>query len=148
MFALDPRLQNDTFYLGDFPLSALLLMNDRTYPWLILVPRRPNIREIFQLDPADQQQLLRESSGLAATLSSVFRGDKLNIAALGNIVAQLHLHHIVRYRTDPAWPAPVWGRSPAVPYAQHELLTFRGRLIPFLAGFSPAEDGQRSPCAP
>lgn len=138
MFTLDPRLQQDTIALGSFPLSALLLMNDSSYPWLILVPRRPGIREIFELEPADRQQLLNESSHLAATLANRFHADKLNIAALGNVVPQLHLHHVVRYHDDPAWPAPIWGKTPAVPYTADQLRTFRRQLIPHLVDFIPA----------
>lgn len=136
MFDLDQRLRRDTIVLGNFPLSLLLLMNDRTYPWLILVPRRPAIREIFELAPHDQQQLLCESSHLAETLATLFRPDKLNIAALGNVVPQLHLHHVVRYRNDPAWPAPVWGKTPPVPYEPEQVAAFRDRLYPHLKQFT------------
>ena len=102
MFELHPRLAQDTLLIGDFPLSRLLLMNDANYPWFILVPRRAGIREIFQLDDADQIQLLKESSQLARVLFRIYEVDKLNVAALGNMVPQLHIHHIVRYSTDPA----------------------------------------------
>ncbi len=140
MFVLDPRLRNDTIALGYFPLSLLLLMNDRTYPWLILVPQREGVREIYELDALDQQQLLRESSHLAKILASLFHPDKLNIAALGNVVPQLHLHHVVRFRHDPAWPAPVWGKAPAVPYPPAEITTVRNRLIPLLDNFTSTPD--------
>lgn len=116
MFELHPQLAGDCFTLGDFPLSRLLLMNDCQYPWFILVPRRANLREIYQLSEPDQQQLLRESSYLSDYLMKHFAGDKLNVAALGNMVPQLHLHHIVRYAADPAWPRPVWGVLPAQAY--------------------------------
>lgn len=116
-FELHPRLAADTFVLGDFPLSRLLLMNDAQYPWCILVPRRAGLREIFELSEADQQQLLRESSTLGRAMMQAFEGHKLNIAALGNLVPQLHLHHIVRQEGDAAWPAPVWGRLPPQAYA-------------------------------
>lgn len=138
MFTLDPRLQQDTIRLGEFPLSLLLLMNDFTYPWLILVPKRAGIREIYQLAPADQQQLLWESSHLAETLAALFRPDKLNIAALGNVVPQLHLHHVVRFGTDPAWPAPVWGKAPAVPYHPEQVEALCARLLPHLRDFRAA----------
>jgi diadenosine tetraphosphate (Ap4A) HIT family hydrolase len=95
-------------------------MNDANYPWFILVPRREGIREIHELPEADQQQLLRESSALARAMTEAFPGGKLNIAALGNVVPQLHLHHIARSATDPAWPAPAWGRVPARPYSPAE----------------------------
>lgn len=117
MFELHPQLAADTLVVGDFPLCRLLLMNDSSYPWLILVPRRPNVREIFELSEADQQQLLKESSQLSRVLQDQFNADKLNVAALGNMVPQLHVHHIVRYRTDSSWPKPVWGQHPATPYS-------------------------------
>lgn len=117
-FELHPRLAADCHVVGDLPLSRLLLMNDAQYPWFILVPRRAGAREIYLLDEADQLQLLRESSTLSQALMQAFKGDKLNLAALGNMVPQLHLHHIVRYASDPAWPAPVWGRQPPQPYAE------------------------------
>ena len=141
MFTLDPRLQADTFTLGQFSLSRLLLMNDRTYPWLILVPQRAGIREIHELAVNDRRQLIEESCHLAETLAALYHPDKLNVAALGNIVPQLHVHHVVRYRSDPAWPAPVWGKTPPVPYGPEELAACRDRLTPLLAGFSPAADG-------
>ena len=119
-FALHPRLEADTVAVGDWPLCRVLLMNDAQYPWFILVPRREGAREIYQLSDADQAQLLRESSQLSRALMQAFRGDKLNVAALGNVVPQLHLHHVVRFEGDPAWPAPVWGRHPARPYAPAE----------------------------
>lgn len=93
-------------------------MNDANYPWFILVPDRENISEIFQLDDEDQQQLASESSRLAAAISKSFQADKINIAALGNVVPQLHIHHIVRYTTDVCWPSPVWGAVPAAPYTE------------------------------
>jgi len=121
MADLHPQLQKDCLLVGRFPLCRLLLMRDANYPWFILVPDREGICEIFQLSEEDQIQLLRESSLLSAVLVERFHADKLNIAALGNVVPQLHLHHVVRYRDDPAWPAPVWGRVPARPYTPEGL---------------------------
>lgn len=118
MFSLDPRLQNDTFDCGSFPLCRLLLMNDSTYPWFILVPQREGVQEIHQLDETDRQQLWAESHQLSRWMENYFNFDKLNIAALGNVVSQLHLHHVARCDGDPAWPGPVWGHRPAVPYDQ------------------------------
>ncbi|MDB5988447.1 MAG: hypothetical protein JWR16_3500 [Nevskia sp.] len=115
-FVLHAQLAADCFALGDAPLCRLLLINDAQYPWFVLVPRRIGVREIYQLDSADQLQLQRESVYLGRSLMQVFGGDKLNIAALGNVVPQLHVHHIVRKTDDAAWPAPVWGRHPAQPY--------------------------------
>lgn len=119
-FELHARLTADTFVVGDWPLCRVLLMNDRQYPWLILVPRRADIRESYQLSPSDQQQLWAESIALGQAMMSLYHGDKLNVAALGNMVPQLHWHHIVRFAKDPAWPAPVWGKVPAVPYTDSE----------------------------
>jgi len=96
-------------------------MKDANYPWFILVPDRENVTEIFQLDETDQKQLITESSLLSSTITRLFNADKINIAALGNLVPQLHLHHIVRYTTDAAWPAPVWGKLPAKPYTEKEI---------------------------
>lgn len=120
-FHLDERLQKDCAWVMDFRLSRLLLMNDATYPWFILVPRRCDITEMYQLDDEDYAQLQQESRHLGQGLMSLFAGDKLNIAALGNVVSQLHVHHIVRYRNDTAWPHPVWGNSPPQQYADVEL---------------------------
>jgi len=103
-------------------------MNDANYPWFILVPDRDQVCEIYQLSDEDQACLQRESSYLAAQLADLFSADKMNIAALGNIVPQLHIHHIVRYTHDPAWPAPVWGKLPAIPYAASAIEDIRERL--------------------
>ena len=128
MFELDPRLQKDTVWLGDFTLCRLLLMNDRSYPWFILVPKRVGIREIHHLPAEDQQQLWHESAELSAWLEQNFSYDKLNVAALGNIVSQLHLHHVARRVSDPAWPGPVWGAQPAVAYASEEIAALRNQV--------------------
>ncbi|VVO92572.1 hypothetical protein PS854_02375 [Pseudomonas fluorescens] len=128
VFALDPRLQQDTLPIGDFPLCRLLLSNDSNYPWFILVPRRDDISEIFQLDVADQLQLWQETTALAELLKDSFDADKLNVAALGNVVSQLHMHVIVRKREDAAWPAPVWGKHPAKPYSAEQVAVIRERL--------------------
>ena len=133
-FQLHPRLAADTFVLADLPLSRLLLMNDAQYPWCILVPRIPGTREIHELSESDQQQLLRESSTIGRALMTAFGGLKLNVAALGNMVPQLHVHHVVRFETDPAWPAPVWGKHPAQAYDDAGRRAFIERLRPHLAG--------------
>lgn len=121
MFVLHPQLASDCIVVGQFELSTLLLMNDRQFPWFILVPRREDVTEVFQLDLADRAQLLDESCWLAEALKDAFAAHKINVAALGNMVSQLHIHHIARYREDPAWPAPVWGKLPAVPYNDDQL---------------------------
>ncbi|MEB0043125.1 MULTISPECIES: HIT domain-containing protein [unclassified Pseudomonas] len=128
MFVLDPRLAQDTVAIGDFPLCRLLLSNDSNYPWFILVPRRPGISELFQLEASDQLQLWQEATVLAQLLNESFSADKLNVAALGNVVSQLHVHVVVRFRNDAAWPAPVWGKHPAKPYSREELAAVRHRL--------------------
>ncbi|MCU0089616.1 HIT domain-containing protein [Pseudomonas koreensis] len=128
MFALDPRLQQDTLTIGDFPLCRLLLSNDANYPWFILVPRRDDISELFQLDVADQQRLWEETTTLAEVLKDSFDADKMNVATLGNVVSQMHMHVIVRKRDDAAWPAPVWGKHPAKPYSAEQVAAIRERL--------------------
>ncbi|MCD5976121.1 Histidine triad protein [Pseudomonas savastanoi pv. glycinea] len=128
MFALDSRLQEDTLLIGDFPLCRLLLSNDSNYPWFILVPRRPDITEVFQLDARDQLQLWQETTLLSEQLKGLFNADKLNVAALGNVVSQLHMHVIVRRRSDIAWPAPVWGKHPATPYTAQEFSLIKDQL--------------------
>lgn len=121
MFALHSQLAKDCLHVGDFPLCRLLLMNDSRYPWVILVPQRDAIEEIYQLHTDDQLQLSRESSYLGEAMMQHYQGDKLNIAALGNVVSQLHIHHVVRYRDDETWPAPIWGRGTQRPYNSQEL---------------------------
>lgn len=134
MFQLHPQLTQDTLPLGNCTLCRLLLMNDANYPWFILVPERENIREIHELNDSDRHQLWDESAQLARALAAVFHPDKLNIAALGNQVPQLHVHHIVRYKSDPAWPAPVWGKVPARPYYGAEIYKLKNALLPKLGG--------------
>lgn len=134
MFTLDSRLQQDCLLVGDFPLCRLLLMNDASYPWFILVPRREEVSEIFQLDGADQRQLWQETSLLAETLKDTFAADKMNVATLGNVVSQLHMHVIVRRRDDAAWPAPVWGRQPARPYEDAQIRQIIDKLRLVLTG--------------
>ena len=133
MFSLDPRLQQDTLTVGDFPLCRLLLMNDAQYPWFILVPRRAAVSELFDLDASDQLALWRETTVLAAALKDSFAADKMNVATLGNMVSQLHMHVIVRTREDAAWPAPVWGKLPAQPYSEAQLAKVLARLRRLLA---------------
>ena len=125
MFVLDSRLQQDTVALGDFPLCRLLLSKDANYPWFILVPRRAAISEAFELDDEAQQQLWEETTMLAKLLDKLFDADKMNIATLGNVVSQLHMHVIVRRQGDAAWPAPVWGSQPAVAYTPEALAQVR-----------------------
>ena len=118
-FELHSRLAADCIRVGRLPLSLLLLLNDARYPWFILVPQRSGIGEIFQLPESDQCQLWRESANLSHNLMQSFHADKINIGALGNLVPQLHVHHIARFTSDPAWPGPVWGHSEPLPYEKH-----------------------------
>lgn len=124
-FDLAPQLAADCIVLGDLALCRVLLMNDARYPWLILVPRRADITELYQLSAVEQAQLMVESSQVGTALMTIFSGDKLNIAALGNVVPQLHIHHVVRYKADETWPAPVWGKGKAIAYLPEELVAVR-----------------------
>lgn len=110
MFELHPQLNKDTFTIGELPLCRILMMNDRQFPWLILVPQRSFIREIYELNKNDQAALYEESIAVSELLMNHYKGDKLNIGALGNLVPQLHIHHIVRFKHDIIWPKPVWGQ--------------------------------------
>ncbi|MDD4905104.1 MAG: HIT domain-containing protein [Methylobacter tundripaludum] len=120
-FQLHPRLEQDCIAIGRFELCRLLMMNDSQYPWFILVPERADLQEIYQLNKAERELLTEESSYLAKNLAALYKADKMNIAAIGNIVPQLHIHHIVRYQVDKAWPAPVWGKFDAVPYTERQI---------------------------
>ncbi len=127
-FELDSRLKKDTLRLASWPLCEVLLMNDSQYPWVILVPRRVGLRELFELTEKDQQMYWAESMALSKLLMDVFSGHKLNVAALGNVVSQLHIHHVVRFEGDAAWPGPVWGKVPAKPYASDALGVVQSKL--------------------
>jgi diadenosine tetraphosphate (Ap4A) HIT family hydrolase len=122
-FALDPRLEADTHAIGDLRLSQLLLMDDARFPWLILVPRIAGARELIDLDEGDQLSLLGEVNLVGRALETLLRPDKLNIAALGNVVPQLHVHLIARFTGDAAWPQPVWGHGDRVIYAESARLS-------------------------
>ena len=115
-WSLHPQLEADTVPLVDLPLSRVLLANDANYPWLILVPRRPALTELIDLEENEQMQLLAEIDAASRALKAATACDKLNIAALGNQVAQLHVHVIARFRNDAAWPTPIWGAAPARAY--------------------------------
>lgn len=132
MFELHEKLAADTHSLGKSGLCEIRLMNDSAWPWVILVPTVPDVREIYELSKIQQIRLLEDSSTLGEGMMQIFRGDKLNVAALGNMVPQLHLHHIVRFEGDPAWPGPVWGKQAPVPYTDEELEKVRKRLHPVL----------------
>lgn len=128
MFELDPRLNNDTVFITDLPLCRVLLMNDSQFPWVILVPRVNGATEFTDLDDEQIAQYTSESLLCSEILSVLYTPDKLNIAALGNIVKQLHVHHVARFESDVAWPAPIWGRQPAIHYGTEELNDHVSRL--------------------
>jgi len=127
-FSLDDRLHNDTIKLASWPLCEVLLMNDSQFPWVILVPRIADASELFHLNESQRLQLDKESIFLSTTLMKLFTGDKLNVAALGNVVKQLHIHHVVRFENDVAWPAPIWGKQAAQAYSQGALETLVKKL--------------------
>jgi diadenosine tetraphosphate (Ap4A) HIT family hydrolase len=141
-FDLHPQLAADCAVIGDLPLCRLLLMDDASYPWCILVPRRAGVRELHELDAADRAALLDEVVQVSALMQRQFSADKMNVAAFGNVVPQLHVHVIARHVGDPAWPRPVWGAAPPRPYAaaarEEVVVRLRGELpckeIPFREG--------------
>lgn len=118
-FTLDPQLAADTVHVGDLALCRVLLMDDARFPWLILVPRRAEMSEITDLGPEDARALMDEMRIATGVMLALAKPDKVNVAALGNVVAQLHVHVIGRFRSDPAWPKPVWGIGAATPYPHH-----------------------------
>jgi diadenosine tetraphosphate (Ap4A) HIT family hydrolase len=121
-FQLHPRLQQDCIEIGRFELCRLLMMNDSQYPWFILVPEKAGLSEVYQLSKPERELLMEESGYLAENLAALYKADKMNIASIGNMVPQLHIHHIVRYQTDKAWPAPIWGKFDPIPYTQQQIL--------------------------
>lgn len=128
IFKLDSRLEESTVVVGHFTLGIVLLSKDANYPWCILVPKRAMVQELHHLADEDRQQYAKESGYLSEVMSSLFSADKINMAALGNIVPQLHIHHIARYKDDAAWPKPVWGVVPAKDYDADELESRISRL--------------------
>lgn len=134
MFELHPQLRKDTVTVGQFPLSLILLHRDANYPWCILVPKRVKIRQIHHLSTEDQTTLIQESSRLSEVMTSLFAPTTMNIAALGNVVPQLHVHHVARFQNDIAWPNPVWGATKQLEYAPGELSERLDRLHSSLIG--------------
>ncbi|MBY0420266.1 MAG: HIT domain-containing protein [Pararheinheimera sp.] len=128
VFELAPEFERDSLWLADWPLCQLRVQNDANYPWFILIPRRVGMVEIIDLTDEDREQLWRESAHLSAFLKSAFQAKKLNVAALGNMVPQLHMHHIARYETDSAWPAPVWGKVPSKAYTETQWQQLKQKL--------------------
>ncbi|KOO16237.1 HIT family hydrolase [Vibrio xuii] len=131
-FELHPQLANDTTIIGHFPLCVALLHKDNAVPWVILVPKRANLKELHHLPMQEQQQLLLESQAVSQALEATFQPDKLNLGALGNKVPQLHIHHIARFQDDVAWPGPVWGNTQGEFRSEEEqasLLTRIGNVL-------------------
>lgn len=134
MFTLHPQLAADSIVIGRFDLSLLLLSKDANYPWCILVPQCEDVFEIHHLSEEEQVQLIRESCRLSEVMTSIFDAHKMNVAGLGNIVRQLHLHHIARFEDDPAWPQPIWGKVPAKAYTPEQLVERIKRIQSALVG--------------
>lgn len=126
---LDPRLEADTTFIADWPVNRVLLMNDANYPWLILVPRLEGLRDFHDVPVADAAAFHDEINRAARALKEITGAAKMNTAALGNMVPQLHVHVIARFESDAAWPDPVWGKHPAVPYGDGEAETLIGRFL-------------------
>jgi diadenosine tetraphosphate (Ap4A) HIT family hydrolase len=129
-FILDARLEADTVPVVDLALSTVRLMDDAAYPWLVLVPRRAGLVELIDLAPAERAQLIEEIAAAETALARATRCHKLNVGALGNLVAQLHVHVVARFDTDAAWPGPVWGAAPRTPYGEER----RAALVADIAG--------------
>lgn len=136
MFTLHPLLASDCIVVGEFGLSLLLLHKDSRFPWCILVPKREGVREIYELGETDRVALMRESCAVSQIMVKLFHPKKMNVASLGNMVPQLHVHHIARYETDQAWPGPVWGCGINEPYAEADLRQRQTLLAEEMATFS------------
>ena len=127
-FKLDKRLEQDSHFVCNLSLSQVRLINDSQFIWCLLVPEVDGVQEIIDLDESQQAQLWKESETLSRVLQLGFSPDKLNVAAIGNIVSQLHVHHICRFKNDIAWPAPVWGRQAMINYKEDALITLIQKL--------------------
>lgn len=127
-FALHSDLKRDGIEMGEFALCQVLLINDSHYPWFVLVPKRADICDTIDLEAADYAALWEESRLFSRAIMAAFSGEKLNVAALGNMTPQLHIHHIVRYTSDVAWPAPIWGKHPLTPYVDAQIKTMKSKL--------------------
>jgi diadenosine tetraphosphate (Ap4A) HIT family hydrolase len=127
-FELHPDLKRDGIPIGEFPLCLVLLINDSNYPWFVLVPQLENLRELTDLTGEEHQIFWAESRAFSAGIMQAFSGEKLNVAALGNMTPQLHVHHVVRYSKDAAWPGPIWGKLPLKPYDQTGVDRVREKL--------------------
>lgn len=139
-FSLHPRLAADTTLLCEMKLSRLLLMNDARFPWVILVPRRADMREIIDLSEEDQVKLFAEMQTVLKAMRAAFHPQKLNLGAIGNMVPQLHIHFIARFEADVAWPKPVWGFGMAEPYAPEAAAAVRAKILTGLNAISGQEN--------
>jgi diadenosine tetraphosphate (Ap4A) HIT family hydrolase len=133
MFNLDSRLAADTIAVGDLPLSSVLLMDDARFPWFILVPRRPGLIELTDLGEEDAAALTGELRLAVEVMLNLSKPDKVNVGALGNVVPQLHVHVVGRFRSDPAWPGPVWGFGVRQPYPAHAVASLAERAAALFA---------------
>lgn len=129
LFTLHPQLAADTVLVSDWALSRVLLMNDARFPWLILVPRRAGLSELFDLKHAERMVLAEELNRASMGLKTIFKAKKINVGALGNMVPQLHIHVVARTESDAAWPGPVWGSGKAIPYQPEACQALTGKLI-------------------
>ena len=138
-FSLHPDLQRDGIAVGAFALCQVLLINDSHYPWFVLVPQREGISDTIDLNAVDYAQLWEESRVFSKAIMRAFKGEKLNVAALGNMTPQLHIHHIVRYKSDAAWPGPIWGKHALEPYVDTEIGVIKAKIASqHIAGFIPS----------
>lgn len=131
-FTLHPRLAADSYVLGDMPLCRVLLLNDARFPWLILVPRRIGLHEFTDLAAADRGPAFDEIARASQALRTTYAPDRINVAAIGNMVEQLHIHVVARRTSDAAWPGPVWGHGPPMKYDDDALARRRGEILPFI----------------
>ncbi|HUY69280.1 MAG TPA: HIT family protein [Alphaproteobacteria bacterium] len=136
-FVLHPRLAADSIFMRDLALCQLRLNNVKSVPWLVLVPRRADISEIHQLGAADRALLIEEIAQASRAFVELYAPDKINVGAIGNVVPQLHIHVIARFKSDPLWPDPVWGRVAAEAYAAEAIATIRQKLNAIDFGANP-----------
>lgn len=132
IFELDKRLQNDSFFVCKLSIAQVRLINDRQFVWCVLIPEINNVSEIIELNEVQQTELWQESAMLSRALIKGFSPDKLNVAAIGNIVSQLHVHHVCRFKVDIAWPAPVWGRQPMIGYEENKQVAVSEKISELL----------------
>jgi diadenosine tetraphosphate (Ap4A) HIT family hydrolase len=132
-FQLDSRLEADTIPIGDLALSSVLLLNDARFPWFVLVPRIADVSELTDLSEEHSAQLMQEIRIATRVMLELSKPDKVNVGALGNIVTQLHVHVVGRFRSDPAWPGPVWGHGARTPYPDHAVTALIERAAALFA---------------